>query len=434
MKFYIETFGCQMNVHDSETLAGTLKAAGHESCSSVGQADLILLNTCSVREKAEMKVLSRVGRIRQIKQNDSGFLLGICGCMAVNKGEELFKRIPSLNLVVGPGGIERMPEHLKDARKGKKVIDLESAGRSFFDGPVPSTRPRKFQAYVTIMEGCDNFCSYCIVPYVRGREKSRRSEAVIAEVEKLAGEGCREIILLGQNVNSYRGGTKENVDFPELLERVHEVDKIERIRFITSHPKDFSEKLAAQFGKLKKLCPQLHMPAQSGSDSILKKMNRGYSGNDYIRKIDILKNYCPHIALSGDIIVGFPGETAEDFEDTMKLLRYVRYDMLYAFKYNTRPGTAAAALEDDVPEEVKSARLTEVLKLQSEIILERNAAMEGKTLEILVEGISRKGGQLTGRSPGNHVVNFKGDQELIGQVVKVKITKGAPHCLEGELP
>ncbi len=433
-KVFIRTFGCQMNRHDSERVAGMVRARGWKLTDEEKEADVILLNTCSVRQHAEERVLGKLVEYRRAKR-ERPLMVGVLGCMAQIRGKELWDRFPELDLVVGPGSFLRLPELLEDALRvgGRNLaVEFDEGDRFFLEPPL---RENPFQAWVTVMKGCDNYCSYCVVPYARGREKSRSPESVLEEVEGLASEGYKEVTLLGQNVNSYlgtdRGGQK--VDFPGLLSLLHETPGIERIRFVTSHPKDISPSLIAMVAGLPKVCEYLHFPAQSGSDEILQKMNRGYNREGYREKVKILKEKVPEIALSSDFIVGFPGETEENFSRTLELIEEVRFDQVFAFKYSPRPGTKAADFPDDVPPEEKAGRLRRLLELQEKIAREKNRGLLGRVVEVLVEGRNRKRPERgEGRSRGGKIVFFPWKEGEEGKTVEVKIERAGQLSLYGE--
>lgn len=436
-RFYIETYGCQMNEHDSERMASILAGEGYVRTDDPREANLILVNTCSVRGKPEHKAYSAIGRFTQLKLRRKGLVVGMAGCVAQQEGEELLRRFPLLDLVMGTHQIPRLAEFVKRIREeGVRIAETTFQPERQFDrvSTPPALLNGRRWAYVTIMQGCDNFCSFCIVPYVRGREKSRPSREILDEIRRLADAGVVEVYLLGQNVNSYGLKEKGEISFVELLERINEIPGIRRIRFTTSHPKDLSQELIRAFGRLEKLCEHIHLPVQSGSDSVLARMNRKYTVSEYLDKVEALRRIKSDIAITTDIIVGFPGETEEDFEKTLKLVRLVRYDSIYSFKYSPRPGTAAAAMEDRVGEEEASRRLRELQKLQDEITLQKNVDLVGKTLEVLIEGPApRSPGLLTGRSRCNRVVNFELDGVRPDRgIVSVKVKEACKHSLRGE--
>lgn len=428
--FYIENFGCQMNVHDSEMLAALLNSEGWTQTSDFMLADAVILNTCSVREKAEQKVFSRFGILKQAKDSRPEVKLVLVGCMARAWGKKLFKRIPYLDIVLGPGRLHRLPECLSRPTWQRPQIDIDDSAYVFSLSPELVDNPAQTMAWVTIMEGCDNFCSYCIVPYVRGRERSREDTEIIKEIEILVSKGVKEITLLGQNVNSYTG-SKDG--FPELLRKIHDIDGLLRIRFTTSHPKDMSDQLIETVAELPKVCEYLHFPAQSGSNEMLRLMNRGYTREMYLDRVALINHLVPNVALSSDFMVGFPGETEQDFQDTVSLVESVRYDNIFIFNYNPRPGTRAAELADDVSLSEKTRRLEDLLNLQRQISMERNSALIGSVVEVLVEGDAKRGGDLKmGRSRQNRVVNFTGDVKA-GDLCWVMIESASPNCLYGHV-
>jgi len=436
--YLIITFGCQMNEHDSEVLAGMLESMGCRPVDDAEDADIILLNTCCVRETAENKVFSLLGRLRRRKIENPGVIIGVCGCMSQQEGmaARIKQQFPQVDLVFGTGNIHRLPNLIK------KVMESRSPVLEVWPSPggiaedLPVKRKEGVRAWVTIMYGCNNFCTYCIVPYVRGRERSRRPEDILAEVAGLGREGYKEVVLLGQNVNSYGKDLPGSIDFAGLLESLDKMEEggsVSWIRYMTSHPRDFSGRLIETIAASAKVCEHFHLPVQAGSNRILKKMNRGYTREDYLRLVEKIKAVIPDATVTTDIMVGFPGEEEEDFNDTLDLVRQVRFDSSYTFIYNTRPGTPAAALGGQVPETVKKERIQELIKLQNTISLERNRAEEGKIQEVLVEGESKtRPGLLSGRNRGNKVVFFRGGKELAGRIVRVRITRGHLSHLVGE--
>jgi tRNA-2-methylthio-N6-dimethylallyladenosine synthase len=433
-KLYIETFGCQMNVNDSETMVTLLKDLDYEPTDSAAKADLILLNTCCIRAKAEQKVYSQLGRLKSLKIREKKVLLGVGGCIAQQEGERLLKRVPHLDLVFGTHSLHLLPDMVRAAEKGERL-----SRNDFLD---PESRldlfPRRETAggvarFVTVIQGCDNFCSYCIVPYVRGREISRRSGEILQEIRELSEAGVREVTLLGQNVNSYGIKSPEEPGFAELLHRVAELDGIERIRFTTSHPKDMSPSLIDCFAELPKLCSHVHLPAQSGSDRVLKAMNRGYTRREYLDRIAALKKARPGLTITGDMIVAFPGETEEDFRQTLSLMEEVGYTDLFSFIFSARPETAAAKLPDTLTRKEKQERLDRLQQLQHLMTRERNKSQLGSLQEVLVEGPSRRGDQVFGRTSGNRIVNIAADPSLVGQIVTVRIVEAFQNSLLGEI-
>ncbi|MCJ7748716.1 MAG: tRNA (N6-isopentenyl adenosine(37)-C2)-methylthiotransferase MiaB [Desulfobacterales bacterium] len=434
-RVYIETYGCQMNEHDSERMLRLLEGSHYIETKEAKEADLILINTCSVREKPEHKVYSALGRFKKLKE-EKGAIIGVAGCVAQQEGDKLLDRVPYLDMVIGTHAIPLLSQLLKKIEaSGERVCETSfDQNGKYLKAVLPEKPVGKVKSYVTIMQGCDHFCSFCIVPYVRGREKSRSSREIIEEVKHLAEMGVKEVCLLGQNVNGYGKGLEEEISFSELLERINEIEGIERIRFTTSHPKDLLEELIQAFSKLSKLCEHIHLPFQSGSDRILRRMNRGYTKESYLEKIDRLKTLCPTIAITADVIVGFPGEEEKDFEETLDLMRKVQFDDLFSFKYSPRKGTRAAQFTDKVEEKVKQNRLFVLQSIQKEITLQKNQALEGCTEEVLVEGRSKQSDQdVTGRTRSNKIVNFEGDLRLVAKLVPVHITKAYAHSVRGEI-
>jgi len=431
--FLIRTFGCQMNVHDAEQMAALLCALGWEATTEEARADLILVNTCSIREKAAQKVYSLLGRLQSVKRNRPGLVLGVAGCLAQQLGGQLVRKIPAVDLVFGTHQIHRLPEFLRAVEGGSRVVEtaFTASVRSLHQVTLPPAGT--VSAFVTIMQGCDNYCAFCVVPHLRGREESRPCREIREEVRLLAGRGVREIVLLGQNVNSYGRTLAGGADFPGLLREVAEVPGVERIRFTTSHPKDLSEGLIRAFREIGPLCEHIHLPVQSGSNRILARMNRRYTRDDYLEKVARLRDVCPEIAVSSDMIVGFPGETEADFEDTLALMDAVRFDSLFSFKYSEREGTAAVRLDGKMDERTKGRRLMILQDLQDRHTLEKNRADVGRTLEVLVEGTSRNSdADLAGRTRTNRIVNFPGDPAWIGRTVRVSIREAFLHSLRGE--
>jgi len=433
-KVYIQTFGCQMNVQDAEKMAALLGTSGYGTTDDPEQADLILLNSCSIREKAAQKIYSQLGRFRVLKEKKPDLLIGVGGCLAQQCGERLFRRAPYVNLVFGTHQIHRLPEMVGDLEQsGGRIVETGFCDRvRSLDIPAQPTTGA-VSTYVTIMQGCNNFCAYCVVPHLRGREESRPMAEILREVEALAGQGIREVTLLGQNVNSYGRTLPAGNDFTELIRAIGEVPGIERIRFTTSHPKDLSPRLIACFGGLDSLCEHIHLPVQSGSDRVLRRMNRGYTVEAYLGKMASLRRSCPGIAITSDVIVGFPGESEEDFQQTLGLMREIRFDNLFSFQYSERKGTAAAGMDNPVSDEVKRERLRTLQALQEEHTLQKNRACVGKREEILVEGMSRdRLEDMMGRTRGNRIVNFPGTTDLIGKIISVRIVDAFLHSLRGE--
>jgi tRNA-2-methylthio-N6-dimethylallyladenosine synthase len=440
-KVFIKTFGCQMNEYDSDKMSDVLRAAeGYEPTQDVEEADLILFNTCSVREKAQEKVFSDLGRIKHLKKK--GVLIGVGGCVASQEGAAIIARAPYVDVVFGPQTLHRLPELLKArARQGQSQVDISFPEIEKFDH-LPPARVDGASAFVSIMEGCSKYCSYCVVPYTRGEEVSRPFDDVLVEVAGLADQGVKEVTLLGQNVNAYRGpmtaegksGNAEIADFAMLLEYVSEIPGIERIRYVTSHPNEFTQSLIDAYARLPKLVNHLHLPVQHGSDRMLMAMKRGYTAMEYKSTIRKLRAIRPDLAMSSDFIVGFPGETEEDFGKMMKLIDDVGYDTSFSFIFSPRPGTPAANLHDDTPHEVKLKRLRHLQETIDNNVRAISASRHGTVQRILVEGASRKDPtELMGRTECNRVVNFKGQPRLVGQMIDVKITEAMQRSLRGEV-
>ena len=432
--YYIATMGCQMNAHDSEKLIGIMDEIG-ASPAAESEADIVIYNTCCVRENAEQKVYGRLGYLKTFKKNRPNMKIALCGCMMQEDVviEKLKKSYPEVDLIFGTYNIYKFPELLESLLDGSgRIIDIWRAQEEIVED-LPSIRKHSFKASVNIMYGCNNFCTYCIVPYVRGRERSREPENILAEVRALAESGVKEIQLLGQNVNSYGRGLKNEITFAQLLEMVNEVEGIERIRFISSHPKDLSQELIDAMGRLDKVCPQFHLPLQSGSDRLLKLMNRHYTKAQFLDEVRRLKEAVPDVSITTDIIVGFPGETREDFLETLDVVRQVRFDGAFTFIYSKREGTPAARMEQVDPEEAK-ANFDELLKLLEEIGRENNKHWVGKRLKVLAEEVSKNDAAvLSGRTEHNHLVHFKAEASLIGEMVWVTITDSTAFYLLGEM-
>jgi len=438
-KVFVRTFGCQMNEYDSDKMVDVLRAqAGYEPTTDVEQADLILFNTCSVREKAQEKVFSDLGRVKHLK--DKGVLIGVGGCVASQEGQAIIERAPYVDMVFGPQTLHRLPQMIEDRQRARRPqVDISFPEIEKFDH-LPPARVDGASAFVSIMEGCSKYCSYCVVPYTRGEEFSRPFEEVLAEVAGLADQGVKEVTLLGQNVNAYRGamGTGAEVaDFALLLEYVAEIPGIERIRYTTSHPKEFTQRLIEAYAKLPKLVDHLHLPVQHGSDRILMAMKRGYTAMEYKSTIRKLRALRPGISLSSDFIVGFPGETEDDFERSLRLIDEVGFDASFSFIFSPRPGTPAASLADATPHAVKLARLQTLQSRIEDNVRRISASRVGTVQRILVEGPSRKDpAELMGRTECNRIVNFDGGplgQRLVGQMIEVVITDALPHSLRGRV-
>lgn len=433
--FYIETFGCQMNVHDSEKVRGTLAQRGYEQVHAVDQAGLVLYNTCSIRDKAEQKVFSRLANYK--RQKAEGKIFGVLGCVAQHKGAEIFEQAPHVSLVCGSASYNDLPALLDRVDAGEdRVEGLSLDTDDTFETPL-TRRDNPYKAFITIIEGCDKHCAYCVVPFTRGPERSRTSQSVLAEAARLANQGYSEIQLLGQNVNSYRDPSDAAMDFAQLLAAVGRVSGIRRVRFTTSHPRDFTPEIIEAIEENTVLCDQVHLPVQSGSSRLLARMAREYGREEYLDRIRLMKHAQRNIAISTDIIVGFPGETEEDFELTLSLLDEVEYDSVFSFKYSPRDGTTAVNFEDAIPETEKSRRLSILQEKQRRIQLRRNATLIGREEEVLVEGRREKSKQWIGRTTQNRVLNFSdpqaGSSDLRGSYCRVRVTGSGPNSLVGEL-
>jgi len=431
---YMETYGCQMNVSDSERIVFMLAAIGYIQNPSLKQADLILLNTCSVRGGAEEKVYKRLENLGHLKKSHKGLVIGVGGCVAQHEGDMLLEKFPWVDLVFGTHNLHLLPDMVAAAENGQRrsetaFIDTDQR-LDLFPAVQDSSRVSRF---VTVMQGCDNYCSYCIVPYVRGPEISRRSNEILAEIEQLAAGGVKEVVLLGQNVNSYGLNAPDQPSFAGLIRQIAAIGGIRRIRFTTSHPKDMSDELIDCFARIPKLCGHIQLPAQSGSNAVLERMNRGYTRENYLDRIRALKAARPSIVVTGDMIVGFPGETEEDFEQTLSLIEEVRYADIYSFVYSPRPGTKAAELKETLSREQKQERLERLLLLQRRITLEINRSFAGTVQAVLVEGLGKRPGQVSGRADSGKTVNFIGSPGLVGSIVDVRIIAAYQNSLVGEL-
>ena len=434
-KVFIKTFGCQMNEYDSNRMLDSLNDShGVVATKDETEADIILLNTCSVREKAQEKVFSQLGRWKNLKDKNPELVIGVGGCVASQEGDAIMKRAPYVDMVFGPQTLHRLPKMYDDVKKTQSSsVDITFPEIEKFDA-LPKPKVEGVTAFVSIMEGCSKYCSFCVVPYTRGEEFSRPFDDVIAEVYSLAEQGIREVTLLGQNVNAYWGKMHDDsmADFALLIRYVAEIEGIERIRYTTSHPLEFSDSLINVYADVPKLVDHLHLPVQSGSDRVLAAMKRRYKAVDYIKIIEKIRKIRPNISMSSDFIIGFPGETDQDFEDTMALIETIGYDLSFSFIYSPRPGTPASDLEDDVPMDVKKARLQRLQKRITEMAMEISNNMVGTVQTVLVDRLARKDeNQISGRTENNRVVNFDGDASLIGQFVDVKITEALPNSLRG---
>ncbi|WP_316015468.1 tRNA (N6-isopentenyl adenosine(37)-C2)-methylthiotransferase MiaB [Roseobacter sp. HKCCA0434] len=431
-KLFVKTYGCQMNVYDSERMAGALGQSGYEQTDDMGEADMILLNTCHIREKAAEKVYSELGRLRPLKEANPDLKIGVAGCVAQAEGEEIMRRQPLVDLVVGPQAYHRLPDMEARARQGEKALDTDFPEEDKFDH-LPAPRGPKARrapaAFLTVQEGCDKFCAFCVVPYTRGAEVSRPAARLMAEARDLVERGVREITLLGQNVNAYHGaGDGGDWTLARLVRELAKVDGLERIRYTTSHPNDMSDDLIAAHGEIDKLMPYLHLPVQSGSDAVLKGMNRRHTAEQYLRLIERIRAARPDIAMSGDFIVGFPGESEANFADTLALCEEVRYASAFSFKYSPRPGTPAAG-RDFVDDATASDRLARLQSLLTRHQREFQEAQVGRRMSVLVEKPGREAGQLVGKSPWLHAVHLDAPADSIGQVVDVEIVASNPNSL-----
>jgi tRNA-2-methylthio-N6-dimethylallyladenosine synthase len=441
-KVFVKTYGCQMNVYDSQRMSDTLAADGYAGTDRIEDADLVLLNTCHIREKAAEKVYSELGRIRDLKAERASrgleTVIGVAGCVAQAEGAEIIRRSPAVDLVIGPQTYHRLPEALRKARNGEKVVETEYAIEDKFEHlPKPRRAEiigRGVTAFLTVQEGCDKFCTFCVVPYTRGSEVSRPVAQIVAEAERLAEAGVREVTLLGQNVNAWHGEGPDGKEWGlgRLLSRLAEIPGVARLRYTTSHPRDMDDELIEAHRDLAELMPYLHLPVQSGSDRILKAMNRRHKAQDYVRLIERIRAVRPDMAMSGDFIVGFPGETEADFEATLELVRTVRYAQAFSFKYSPRPGTPGAEMKDQVVESVKDERLQRLQALLAEQQREFTAAMAGKTIDALIEKSGRQPGQLVGRSPWLQPVIVDETAGEIGDIVRVRITRTGQNSLFAE--
>ena len=432
--FYLETFGCQMNVHDSEKVIGTLEARGYRQVEAAEDAGLVLYNTCSIRDKAEQKVFNRLQQFK--REAGKGKIFGVIGCVAQQEGEKIFDRAPHVSLVAGSASYPRLGEMLVQLESGnRRVTGLSLDTEETFDTPF-TRRDNPHRAYITIIEGCDKSCAYCVVPFTRGPERSRTNESVMAEASGLADRGFTEIQLLGQNVNSYRDPSPAGWDFARLIEQVAKIPGLRRVRYTTSHPRDFGRSIVEAMDANPVLCDHVHLPVQSGSSKVLAAMDRLYTRDEYMRRIEWLKTARRRYSITTDIIVGFPGETERDFQDTLDLLDEVQYDSLFSFKYSPRPNTSALAMEDRVPDEEKQRRLVILQERQRAIQIRRNAELIGAVREVLVEGRNQALGQWIGRTSDNRTLNFthaeSAQDSLVGQYLQVRVTRSGPNSLVGE--
>lgn len=432
---FVETYGCAQNENDSEHLKGMLSDMGYGFCDTAEDADLVLYNTCAVRENAELRVFGNLGALKHLKRKKPSMIIGVCGCMIQQEhiAEQIKKKYKHVDMVFGTHVVYRFPQLLNEVLADGRVIDIEDSDGRIFEG-VTSVRDNPPLAKIPIMYGCNNFCTYCIVPYVRGRERSRSAENILNEIKEVAAKGYKEVMLLGQNVNSYGKDLTDKITFAQLLEMVCKVEGIERIRFMTSHPKDISDELIDVMARQNKICKQLHLPVQCGSDRILKKMNRSYTREKYLEIVKKVRERMSDIVLTSDVIVGFPGETNEDFEDTMSILSEVEYDMIFSFIYSKRKGTPAAEMEDCLTDEEKHRNFDRMVAFQNEISKKKNNAYFGRCEKVLVEGLSKTNPEfLSGRTDGGKIVNFRGTEDMVGEIVDIKITEIKTWSLIGEI-
>ncbi|MVX63199.1 tRNA (N6-isopentenyl adenosine(37)-C2)-methylthiotransferase MiaB [Clostridium chromiireducens] len=434
--FFIQTYGCQMNEEDSEKLSGMLKRMGYESTEKRDEASIIIFNTCCVRENAENKVFGNLGALKKQKEKNPDLVIGICGCMMQQKGmaDDILKRFPYVNVIFGTHNSYKFPEYLNRVKTEgvqiKEIIDKET---EIVEG-IPIDRKSDIKGFVTIMYGCNNFCTYCIVPYVRGRERSRKSDDIINEIKDMVANGYKEVTLLGQNVNSYGKELEEKITFADLLRKVNEIEGLERIRFMTSHPKDLTLDVVYAIRDCDKVCEQIHLPVQSGSNRVLKEMNRHYTREQYLELAKEIRKQIPDVTFSTDLIVGFPGETEEDFSETLELAKEIRYDAAFTFIYSRRNHTPADKMENQISDEIKHERFNRLIEIVNTGIAKGNKEAEGKMYQVLVEGNSKNDeSKLTGRTRNGRLVNFEGGKELIGELVDVRIVKANSFSLVGEV-
>ncbi len=433
--YYIETWGCQMNEEDSEKLSGMLKNIGYVKAETKENADVIIFNTCAVRENAELKVYGNIGALKKLKEAKPDLIIAICGCMMQQKGmaDNIIKKYPFVDIIFGTHNSYKFPEYLNRAKQeGKSVIEVVDKEEGIVEG-IPVDRKSDIKAFVTITYGCNNFCTYCIVPYVRGRERSRQPEEIIKEIKSLVAVGYKEVTLLGQNVNSYGKDLDKDINFAKLLRMVNDIEGLERIRFMSSHPKDLSMEVIYAIRDCEKVCNQIHLPVQSGSTNILRKMNRSYTREQYLELVRNIKREIPNVALTTDIIVGFPGETEEDFLDTLNLVKEVEYDSAFTFIYSRRKYTPADKMEDQIDDAIKHDRFNRLVQVVNEISAKKNMEYQDKVVKVLVEGKSKNDEtKLSGRTETGKLVNFTGNEDSIGKIIEVKITQALTFSLNGE--
>ncbi len=431
--FYITTYGCQMNVHESEKIAGILSELGFEPCNDINDSDIAVFNTCCIRENAENHAYGNIGMLKKLKEKNKNLIIAVGGCLTqqMGKADVLHKKFPYVDIIFGTHNLGNLKQLiLKKQTQKKAVIEIEDSEGKICENERP-LRTSYPNAWLNITYGCNNFCSYCIVPYVRGRERSRRSEDIIKEAEELVASGYKEITLLGQNVNSFANGT-DDISFPELLNRIAAIDGKFRLRFMTSHPKDFSEELAKAIAASDKICKAVHLPVQSGSNAVLKAMNRKYTAEDYLKKVEILRRYVPDCAITTDLIVGFPNETDEDFEDTLKLVKQVGFASAFTFVYSRREGTVAANMDGQIPEDISKSRIMKLIELVNSLTREQTVKYAGKSVEILCEDFDKKRGLYLGRDEYGRMAYFPSDKNVIGEFVNVKINAANGVSLTGE--
>ena len=435
--YHIVTYGCQMNEEDSEKMSGMLKSMGYEKTENRDEASIIIFNTCCVRENAENRVYGNLGELKKVKKRNPNLVIAICGCMMQQEGmaDKILKTFPYVDIIFGTHNAYKFPEYLNRVKtEGVQVKEILDKETKIVEG-IPIDRESSIKAFVTIMYGCNNFCTYCVVPYVRGRERSRKSEDILNEIKDLVSKGYKEVTLLGQNVNSYGKGLEEDINFAKLLRKVNEIDGLERIRFMSSHPKDLTEEVIMAVKECDKVCEQIHLPVQSGSDTMLKAMNRHYDRATYLSLVNKIKEEIPGCSITTDIIVGFPGESEEDIQDTIDLVKEVKYDSAFTFIYSRRNHTPADKMENQIPEEIKHERFNRLVEAVNENVIRGNKFYEGKTVEVLVEGPSKTDEtKLMGRTRNGRLVNFScEDKNLIGKLVNVKINRAQPFSLIGEI-
>ena len=435
--YHIVTYGCQMNEEDSEKMSGMLKSMGYEKTENRDEASIIIFNTCCVRENAENRVYGNLGELKKVKKRNPNLVIAICGCMMQQEGmaDKILKTFPYVDIVFGTHNAYKFPEYLNRVKtEGVQVKEILDKETKIVEG-IPIDRESSIKAFVTIMYGCNNFCTYCVVPYVRGRERSRKSEDILNEIKDLVSKGYKEVTLLGQNVNSYGKGLEEDINFAKLLRKVNEIEGLERIRFMSSHPKDLTEEVIMAVKECDKVCEQIHLPVQSGSDTMLKAMHRHYDRATYLSLVNKIKEEIPGCSITTDIIVGFPGESEEDIQDTIDLVKEVKYDSAFTFIYSRRNHTPADKMENQIPEEIKHERFNRLVEAVNENVIRGNKFYEGKTVEVLVEGPSKTDEtKLMGRTRNGRLVNFScEDKNLIGKLVNVKINRAQPFSLIGEI-